>query len=293
MSGSRPESAADAKAEKLRRIFRSEAIAHREAGYSPGELVRMSPEWGTRGYLLVAASCVIALFITVVGRVPEYASGPALVQLVDRTDVSVPIEGTLSKISVQPGQKVSAGDVLVHFYGTPEQRERLRLTEADVTERVVKAPMAGVVSDVRIRPGQFMVPGQTLLSIVPTGAKFSVLAMIPGQYRPLLRRGSKLRLELATARFSYLDLTVQSIGEQVVGRAETRRFLGQELSDSVSLPESIVIVSAQLPSSTFTLEGRLVNFYSGLPGTAYIPVRDERIIFVIMPILRNIFTEIG
>jgi Biotin carboxyl carrier protein len=285
MKDHNPES--DTKLAKLRRIFRAEALAHREAGYSPGELINMSPKWANYSYLFILVSFIIALLISIVGKITEYASGPAIVQLVGHTDVTVPIAGVLSVISVQSGQKVNVGDVLVQLYDNNELNVLKK--KEDSTEHTIKAQTNGIISDLHIRPGQFVAPGQKLFSIIPENAKFSVLAMIPGQHRPLLRQNSKFRLELNSSRFSYLELPINNIENQVIGRDETRQFLGQELADLVPIPNSVVIVTAKLPTNKFKLNGQDVQFYSGLSGTAYIPIRNERIIFVIMPVLRKIF----
>jgi len=42
-----------------------------------------------------------------------------------------------------------------------------------------------------------------------------------------------MRLELTGYRYAYRDVAIQSVGDEIVGPAEVRQYLGQEIADAV------------------------------------------------------------
>ena len=83
-------------------------------------------------------------------------------------------------------------------------RAQTEAAEQRLKERTIVAPRAGIVRDLRICtfPQQLVASGELLLSIVGGNDVLSVVAMLPGQYRPLLQQGSPLRLELTGFRYA-------------------------------------------------------------------------------------------
>jgi multidrug resistance efflux pump len=254
--------------------------------------------------------------------VREYASGPAVVRLGGRTDLTATADGTVTDVGVTAGQTVEAGRLLVRFYGAREAAElaridhelelqlvnRLRdpsdrgaeqalislraqreLARSNLAEREVRAPAGGVVSDIRVRPGQHIAPGQSLLSLVRGQEHPEVIALIPGEYRPMLKPGMPLRLELTGYRYAYQELVVETVGEEVVGPGEARRFLGDEIADAVQLTGPVVRVSARLTGNTFEADGRVRRFHDGMWGRAEVRVRSERVLVALVPALKALF----
>jgi membrane fusion protein (multidrug efflux system) len=255
----------------------------------------------------------------VLGTVHEYASGPAIIRVEGRAELTARAAGTVSSVNVQPGQRVTADQVLVTFYtgGEVSALERVEqefelqlirvldkpsdetarqalttlraereLARAKLEERLVKSPQAGVVSDIRIRPGQHLEAGEIVLAIVPDDATFMAVAMLPGQYRPLLRPGMPLRLELTGYHHTYRDLVVESIGDEVVGPGEIKRYLGQEVGDTVAIAGPVVLVRARVPTRTFVSDGRQFNYFDGMQGQAEVRVRAESILVTLVPGLK-------
>ena len=165
---------------------------------SEGDVLRVDPGWMRWTYRLLVTALVAGLLFSVLARIREYASGPAVVRLAGRTDLTATADGTVSQVAVAPGQRVEAGQLLVRFHGAREAAElarieselelqlinRLRdpsdagaeqallslraereLARSNLAEREVRAPAAGVVSDLRVRLGQRIMPGQTLLAL--------------------------------------------------------------------------------------------------------------------------------
>ncbi len=302
-------------------IFRKEALEHHVNRRTSGDLLRISPAWLRWSYRLLIAVVAIGLAYAAVGTVHEYAHGPAVIRIDGRADVTARAAGTVATVDVAPGQRVRGGELLVTFYTAEEagELERLRhefdeqlvktlrdpqdqtarqaltslraqkeLAERHLAERSIRAPKAGVVSDIRIRPGQRLDPGDRILSLVGDGAQLSVVAMLPGSYRPLLRPGAPLRLELAGFRYAYRDLVIESIGDEIVGPAEVRRYLGQDIADAIPVGGPVVLVRARLPDTTFRWGGNELTYYDGMIGVAEARVRSESILVTFVPGLEQV-----
>ncbi len=235
-------------------LFREEAVEHHQVGLrSEGDLLRVDPAWMRWTYRLLLAVLVASVVFCIFARVREYASGPAVVRLGGRSDLTATADGTVTDVGVTTGQTVEAGRLLVRFYGAREAAElaridhelelqlinRLRdpsdkgaeqnllslraqreLARANLAEREVRAPAAGVVSDIRVRPGQHIAPGQSLLSLVRGQEHPQVICLLPGEFRPLLKAGMPLRLEVQGYRYAYQHLVVETVGDEVVGPGE-------------------------------------------------------------------------
>lgn len=300
-------------------LFRPEAIAH-HAGYQhQGALLRISPSWTLWTFWLLVLVVLTGSVYAVVATVYEYASGPAVVRVDGRTLLTAKFAGTVESVDVHPGQRVLAGQVLVQFHVADELAEAQRLegefeihlskllrdpsdavarqplttvrpqldaANKRLAQRTVTAPHAGIVNDIRIRHGQHLMPGEMILSLVGDDAKLSLVAMMPGQYRPLLKSGMSMRFELDGYKYEYRELIIDSIGEEVVGPSEVRRYLGQEIADSVALQGPVVLVRAHLPSNTFVSQGNTYHYYDGMYGKAEARVRAESILVMMVPALK-------
>jgi multidrug efflux pump subunit AcrA (membrane-fusion protein) len=254
-----------------------------------------------------------------VARVNEYATGPAVIRAKGRMDLTANEAGTVASVEVVPGQKVSAGQLLVRFSAVDEAAEygrsrrefelhllkllkspadttarqavtslrpQMELAKARLDHRTLRAPQAGVITDVRIRPGQALARGDTALVFSGQNAVFQVVAALPGHYLPMLKPGMPLRLELEGFRYSYQALTIDSLETQVIGPAEVRRFLGQEQSDAVKLDGPLVLVQGQLRGGTFTSDGSTYTYYDGMHAKAQAKVRSSRLIALLAPWLK-------
>lgn len=306
-------------------LFREEALAfHQEGLRVEGDLLRADPRWMQWTYRLLVLVLAAGLLFSLLGRVREFASGPAVVRLGGRTDLRATAAGTVAEVEVARGDQVAPGRLLVRLYDAQEaaaleriEREielqlidRLRnpadlaaerslislraereLAQARLAEREVRAPAAGVVSDLRIRPGQLVQPGQVLVSLVGEGGEPRVLALLPGEHRPLLKPGMPLRLELQGYPYLYQQLTVEEVGDEVVGPGEAKRYLGEDIADAVPLQGPVVLVTARLPSLTFEFEERQRRYHDGMWAQAEVRVRSERILVALVPALRALFEK--
>jgi membrane fusion protein (multidrug efflux system) len=305
--------------------FRQEALDHyrlQKSGY--GKVLELSPGWFRPTFWVLLSLVGIALLYLALNDVHEYAEGPALVKIEGRTDLTALTPGTVLSVSVEPGQRVARGELLVRFHDTTETDElerikrefelqlvnRLRdptdaaarqaltnlyaqkkLAEARLAARAVRAPHAGVVGDIRIRPGQHVASGEILLAVAGDRAEHFIVAMIPGQYRPQIKAGMMLRLELTGYTRVYRELSISGIGDEVIGPQEAKRYLGPEIADALAPAGPVVLVRAPLRSATFSTRGRTYAYHDGMTGLARVRVRSESILLTLVPGLKELLRQ--
>jgi multidrug efflux pump subunit AcrA (membrane-fusion protein) len=302
--------------------YREEALRHYATDAHDGVLLRLTPRWTRWAYWLLVFVAAAAGTYGVLGRMHEYASGPAVVRVDGRIDLTAKLDGTVAAVRVQPGQHVADGQPLVQFFMDGEEAERARLQKefdlqllkllrdpsdaaarqtlsslraqrdlatARLDQRLIRAPRAGVVTDVRIRPGEHLATGDLILSIVDDSARLSLLALLPGRYRPMLRVGGTLRFELVGYRYEFHELRIDAIGDEIVGPAEAKRYLGPGLADSVAIDGPVVLVRANLPATSFVSDGQAYRYFDGLQARAEARVRAEPLLLTLVPALRALW----
>ena len=304
-------------------IFRKEALEYyQHFRRQEGDVLLLAPGWTRWTYWVLASMLLVGVLVCAVGTVTEYATGAALVRVEQRTDVTAPNSGVVATVEVQPGQRVTAGQTLVTLQSEEErhsldrtqhemelllvrymrdlsdQAARLALTAlraeqefamARLQARSLRAPVAGVVGDLRIQPGQYLNAGTRVASLVEDDAPVYLLAFLPGHYRPVLRPGMPMRVELSGFHYDYRELIIESVGDQIIGPGELSRYLGPDLADAVKVEGPLVLVRARIPSRTFTTEGRVLGYFDGMPARAEVAVRAEPIFVALIPGLKVFF----
>lgn len=304
-------------------IFRKEALEYyQQYRRQEGDVLLLAPGWTRWTYWVLVLMLAVGVLISLVGTVSEYAEGPGLVRVERRLDVTAQVAGVVATVEVQPGQRVVAGQPLVTLQSEEEHsalarieremelllvrymrdltdesarqgltalRAERELAQARLAARSLKAPAAGVVGDLRIQPGQYLAAGTLVASLVEDDAPAYLLAFLPGYYRPFLRPGMPLRVELDGFRYEYRELVIDSVGEQLIGPSELKRYLGPDLSDTVQTTGPIVLVRAALPSRTFAAGGRMLGYFDGMPARTQVAVRAEPIFVTLIPGLKVLF----
>jgi membrane fusion protein (multidrug efflux system) len=312
--------------ERTSEVFREEALDHYvSAGAREGDWLRLSPRWTNATFWLLVGLAVAFLVYSLVGTIDEYATGPAVVRLSGRTEVTATQEGFVTAVEARPGDRVAAGQPLVRFQSTRETAEleriehewKLQLVEhlrdlsapapsqalialqaqrdlalSRLEERVVRASRAGIVSDVRSRPGQHVAPGDILLSLAGAASRPLLIGVLPGEHRPLLRPGLPLTLELRGYAHAPQRLEVATVSQEVVGPEEARRLLGPQVAAAVSLNGPVVLIEARFPGTTFEAEGERYELHDGMWGTAEVRVRSEPLLAALVPGLRDVLERL-
>jgi multidrug resistance efflux pump len=303
----------------MKNIFRREALEHHIRGRAEGDILRFDTRWLTWTHRIVLLALAATLAYVVVFDVSEYASGKAFVRVEGRRAVTAAYSGTVEAVLVQPGQHVEKGQVLVTMTAQMEQAELRRATEEFnlnlaallrdpgdhsakqslaslrpkrdqarqlARARFLRAPHDGVVTDVRARPGQQIDARAVVVGLAPKDAEVSLVCVLPGDYRPMMKPGQDIRFSLDGYKFEYRSVKVESIGEEVVGPLEMKRYLGAEAADAFPIEGPTVLVKGKLPSRTFKADGQTYSYVEGLTAKVDVRVRKEPIILVLLPALK-------
>ncbi|WNG17008.1 efflux RND transporter periplasmic adaptor subunit [Cystobacter fuscus] len=303
-------------------IFRKEALDYQAGAQGQGTVLRLSPSWTRWAFWLLLAVVGFYVAFGIFGWISQYASGPAVVRMQGRLEVTALSAGRVTSVEVQPGQRVKEGQILARFFAGPEQasleryehefellllqrmrdltneaadqaltslRAEMELAKFQLEQRLVRAPQAGVVSDVRIRRGQHLSEGEVVVALVQEDSPIEVIAMLPGGSRPLLAKGGRMRLELEGFQYQYQELLIDQVGDGLVGPEEVRRYLGPELADSLTVNGAVVLVRAHVPSRFFEADGKQLAYFDGMQGTVDARVKSERIILTLIPGLKTLF----
>lgn len=308
--------------EHFERIYRKEALDDLVKPAEEFHVLDLAPTWTRWTYWLVVTICSAALSYSFMAWINEYAEGTAILHQEGRADVPAKASGIVEQILVRPGQQVHAGQELMRLHAETESADLARtekefelqlirtlrdqsdtaaraaltslraqkeLAEARLGERIVRAPTDGVISDVRLRPGQRVEPGEVTVSLMNHAGKFRVIAVLPGEYRPLLRRGMKMRLNLRGFPYFYHDVLIDAVGDEVVGANEVRRALGPTVADTFTPQGAFVLVEGHLSDAEFLIDGRRLAYFDGMQGTTEVAVRSERVIVALIPALAALF----
>ena len=300
-------------------LFRQEALEHHLSESEQGSLLRITPSWTRWTWWLLVLIVGTGIIYLALGSAPVYESGPAVLRIGGAAQLVSPTEGTIESVEVLPGQEVTAGQVLVRFRAEREKahlemlegefelqllarlrnmsdqsaetelrrlRPELERARSAVAQTVIRAPHDGAVQEIRIRPGDFLRVGDHALSVVPAGAEYTVIAFLPGHTLPQLAPDMSVRLRVSGYAYAYVETSIESVGRQVIGPAEARRYLGAEIEDTVALTGPVVVVRCRLDGDSFTAQGREYRIYDGMRAEAAVQVRRERLIFRLIPGLR-------
>ncbi len=318
--------AEDALAERQRpkamAIYRPEAVEAYINKGEEGEVIRIAPHWTAAMYWALLAMLIVGGVGIAIGSIANYSSGPAVIRQDGRAEVAAVGAGAVATVEVEPGQRVTEGQILVRLRDVTQRaeydairndfrtqlrnrlldpndaaaasavvslRRQLYAAEAILEQRVVRAPHAGVVSDIRVDPGQQVGIGDAVMAVVDDQAPgLEIIAFLPGGDRPLIEAGMPLRLELQGFDYAYQDLEVATITDGIVGPAEARRILGAQLADTLPMDGGgVIMVRATLPTATFVSDGSVYPYHDGMGGTAEVRTREETILEMIVPALKE------
>jgi multidrug resistance efflux pump/GAF domain-containing protein len=301
--------------------FRIEAVRARKRVLRYGDVVRITPGWvGGTYWGLVALALAGSLYL-VFAHVNLYSTGPAVVRLHQRTEVTAHASGAMAELVVDPGQRVERDQLLARLDDEQARgelarveaawntqlrarlldpsdaataaavvglRRQLHEARAELAEREIRAPEPGVVGDLRIRPGQHIAVGQVVLSLSSDELSQRVIALMPGADSPRIEPGMIMRVELPGYRHAYRDLVVEHVDDEVIGPSEAQRFLGPALADSIALTGPVVLIEARLPSAEFSVDGISYRYHEGMQATAEIRVRSESLLELLIPGLQGV-----
>ncbi len=297
-------------------VFVRDAIEAHQAPAQHGNVIQVTPTWLPWVYRGLLAIVAVAVIYGAIGTLSQYTSGSAVIRLGGRADVTSDVAGTVMMLGGEIGDGVRKGQVLATLYDAEESADFARLqrefelqvlavlrapgdegarralgtlsaqrrqAQARLAARAIYAPQDGTIGDILVREGQPIRPGKTIMSLVVDQAQTTLMAFFPGGDRPHLQPGLPLRLKLDSFPRAPQEFIIESVADTVVSPSEARRFVGDDLSEGLALPASVVIVSASAPATTFAAEGQAFHYHAGMQGIAEVRLRSQRILRALFP----------
>lgn len=307
-------------------LFRSEALEHHRRGGARGDVLHLTPRAMFWTHWLLLLALAAAVYYAFTAEIDEYATGPAVVRIDGLRELAAQRPGVVASVSVDPGQRVAEGQLLLRMHAASETaelesvekelsdqlakllrdpadataraaivslRSRRDLARANLARQEVRAPEAGVVGDVRVRPGQLVEPGMPVITLMIGGGGARVTAMLPGHHRPRLSPGMDLRFVADGFERVPQMLTIERVGDQIVGASEAARFLGRDLAASLPMASgSVVLVHARLDRLEFESDDQVYRFHHGMHGRAETSVRHESLAYTFIPGLKQVIDNV-
>jgi multidrug efflux pump subunit AcrA (membrane-fusion protein) len=306
---------------RLSNLFREQARRSLDEVDQHGAPLRLTPAWIEWSYWLLVTVGAVSLLLAALTDIGEYAQGPAMVRLLGRTQVGAIEPGVVAKVLVEPGSRVVEGELLVQLDDVGERAELERLdaelraatvellrrptdetrrselaglraerelAAARVERRAIRAPHDGVMSDARVSPGQHVEAGEVLLTLVGAEARRELVAALPGHYRPLVHPGMKLHLELTGYEAHAQELTIEAVGDEVIGPAAVERLLGEDRAETLTISGPAVLVRARLPEPSFAAGSHRYPYFDGMAGIVEVRVRSQSVLTSLIPGLREL-----
>jgi hypothetical protein len=302
-------------------LFREQALERHRSQRRDGALLDLSPRWISRVYPAVLIGIGVGLLYGIIGKVNQYSSGSAVVRI-EGSEVTARASGTVVATYVEPGQAVSAGELLVQLHDDSESAElnevlveyerqlgtflfdpgseqaksslstiaaRRQRAKQVLDARAIRAPRDGIVSDLRVRIGSRLDPGGYILTVVAPDAMPTMIALLPGTDRPRIRPGMELQFKIPGYEKTNEKVKITEVGQEVIGPMEARRYVGDKIADALSIKGPVVIVRAPLGKRTFESRDKIYTYADGMTAQAEVSVRKRRVLVALVPALEKIF----
>ncbi|HTE52779.1 MAG TPA: HlyD family efflux transporter periplasmic adaptor subunit [Kofleriaceae bacterium] len=276
-------------------IFRQEALEHRARSRRQGDLLRISPAWMRHTWWLLLALTATGAVYLWLGRIDDFAAGPALVVDDSRVDVVAPGAGVVASIDARPGDALAAGQVILRLRGDERGGGGPRpgaATGGEGSLLLVRAPIAGRLGELDVRRGQSVATGKRLAAVVEPRSDLTLIALMPGPQRSLLRPGAALRVELSGDPHGHHDVVIERLGDRLLGPEEANRLLGGRASVAVGAG-SYVLVRSRLPAVGYRGRGVDPGDCDGMTGTARVHVGSRPVLLAIVPGLAQLLDDHG
>lgn len=291
-------------------MFRPEAIAARtRRAPAPRPIGLRRWSGSTTAWLAGTMSALLLLAAALIPS-PEVLRGRAVVRYEGLQVARSPREGVVGSFLVQPGDRVSAGDPIAvlsspsieatyaqrrasyrdavrRMLREPSQpsvradlgraREALQRAAEAKEHQVVRAPTSGSVLSLRTHVGASVAALAPVCEIRGRQAPSSVVALFPGNARPRIRKGAKLRVVFDEFPKAPLDTTVDAASDNVLAPRDAAAFTSSYLSEAFPTGSSVVTVHAPLDVDA-RAQARGLQLYEGMTAEVELVVRDRSIL---------------
>jgi multidrug efflux pump subunit AcrA (membrane-fusion protein) len=302
-------------------LFREEALERYRSQKRDGALLDLSPRWISHAYPAVLICLGAGLLYGVLGKIHQYSSGPALIRI-EGTEITARAGGTVVTTYVDPGETVTAGQLLLQLHDDSESAElgevlleyerqlatflfdpasesaktslssiaaRRQKAKQVLDARAIRAPRDGIVSDLRVREGSRLEAGDYIMTVVSADAMPTLIALLPGHDRPRLRPGMTVQFKIPGYEKTNEKAIIDEVGSEVIGPQEASRYVGNKIADALTIKGPVVIVRARLRSRTFESRDKVYTFADGMTAQAEASVRKRRVLVALIPALEKLF----
>jgi hypothetical protein len=305
-------------------LYRPEALQHHRKKGSEGVITDLSPRWVKRAYPLLVSAILIALLFGIIVRVPTYSSGFGVVHY-DGTPVTSLAQGNLEQLMVTAGDIVKTGDIVAKLSSQKEDadfeqvnadaesaRQQYLFDEQDdtarksvksatialahakaaVDQRYIRASADGRVSDIHTSLGTAISAGTQLMNIIKPGTMPEEWAYLPAADLPRIKSDMLLQVGIDGFNKKRPKLKILSISNDAVGAAEIRREVGQQLADTLKLPNdgaSYIVVKARFENDTFFVGKKEFRLHEGMSTKAEIMIESKPFFASIFPLFEKYF----
>jgi hypothetical protein len=163
-------------------------------------------------------------------------------------------------------------------------------SDGEGTPLLVRSPIAGRLGELDVRRGQSVAAGERLAAVLEPRSDLTLLALLPGRQRSLLRRGAALRVELSGDPHGHHDAVIERLGDRLLGPEEANRLLGGRASVAVSAG-SYVLVRSRLPAVDPGGRGPDAGDCEGMTGTARVRIGSRPVLLAIIPGLAQLLDD--
>ena len=108
-------------------LFREEALAHHTNFHGEGDVLRVSPAWTRWSYWLLCIVCAAGFLYACLGKIHQYAAGPAVVRADNRTELTAKTAGVVAERGVDVID-CSAGGILARPVSSAPVGSSARMT---------------------------------------------------------------------------------------------------------------------------------------------------------------------
>lgn len=303
-------------------LYRPEALQYHRKKGSEGVVAELSPKWTRRAYPFLLVTMLVAIIAGLVVRVPTYSSGFGIVRRAS-TPVTSLAQGNVEAIYAQRGDTVKKGDRLAklsspkeegdyaqvktewsqaqdnYLFDDQDEQARKQVKAATTAlvhaqgildQRYVYATADGVVSDIHTDEGKAVQPGQELMRIIKPGTKPEILAFLPSTDRPRVKHDMKLQVGVEGFKLKRPRLAIDNISEDVVGPSDIRRMVGQEVADTLKLPNegvSFMVVKGTFESDKFKSGHKIYELHDGMPAKVEIEIDTKPFLAEVFPLFER------
>jgi membrane fusion protein (multidrug efflux system) len=267
-------------------IFRAEALEyHAGASAQEGDVLKGIPRWLSLSHLLVLLLAIGGVGYSVLARVHEISTGPAIIRARSKVSVTAMTGGLVRIVAVSVGDRVREGDLLVRLQSIPGDSLLSRIKEE------VRATGDGVVSDIRVRAGQTVGSGDQIASIVDESAGNELIVFFPGSYAPQIHVGMTVALKIQGYPDSRELVPIDVVANEILGPHEAERYAGKESADAVAITGPVLITRSFIRRPVFEADGIGYHYHDGMLGEAKVSVRSDRMIINLVPGLKRIIAH--